>query len=34
MQSERAVSFRASEAKVAQEALTDLNRRFGAIAAG
>ena len=29
MQSERAVSFRASEAKVAQEALTDLIRRFG-----
>lgn len=29
MQSDRAVSFRASEAKVAQEALTDLTRRFG-----
>lgn len=29
MQSDRAVSFRASEAKVAQEALADLTRRFG-----
>ncbi|MYA89580.1 MAG: NAD kinase, partial [Boseongicola sp. SB0662_bin_57] len=29
MRSERAVSFRASEAEVAQEALTDLTGRFG-----
>lgn len=34
MRSEKAVSFRASGAKVAQEALTDLTRRFGQVPPG